>query len=240
MDARLPDAFRTVPRRGYVVRALEEYREKDAPAAYYLPPAADGSRPGTFYANTRDPESWPTYEMEALCFHEAVPGHHHQIAFAQELSGLPDVRRHAGFTAYVEGWAHYAERLADEMHAYTTPYDRVGMLAAQAWRAARLVVDTGLHHLGWDRSRALNVMRRIRSGPEADAGNELDRYVVWPGQALAYKIGQRTIFEIRERARRRLGARFDLASFHDEVLRHGALPLSILEDAVRTWEPAPA
>jgi uncharacterized protein (DUF885 family) len=240
MEARLPEAFGLRPADSCTVKPLEEYREKDAPGAYYIQPALDGSRPGIFYANTHDPSSWPTYDMEALSFHEAVPGHHLQVALAQRLEGLPVVRRHAMFTAYVEGWAHYAERLADEMHAYSTPYDRVGMLGAQAWRAARLVVDTGIHHLKWDRAKALDVLRRIKSGPMSDAENELDRYIIWPGQALAYKVGQRTILEIRERAKRRLGARFSLPAFHDEVLRHGALPLSILEDVVRTWEPTAA
>ena len=240
MDRRLPEVFGRLPRTGYEVRALEEYREKDAPAAYYLPPAEDGSRGGIFWANTHAPESWPTYDMETLSFHEAVPGHHLQIAVARELGDLPAIRTHAQFTAYVEGWAHYTERLADEMGAYSTPYDRLGMLAGQAWRAARLVVDTGLHHLKWDREKALRVLERVRSGPSSDVANELDRYITWPGQALAYKIGQRTFFEVRERARRRLGARFSLKGFHDEALRHGALPLSIFEDAVRSWEPAPA
>ena len=238
MDKRLPEVFGRLPSTGYEVRALEEYREKDAPAAYYLPPAEDGSRGGIFWANTHAPESWPTYDMETLSFHEAVPGHHLQIAVARELSELPAIRRHAQFTAYVEGWAHYTERLADEMGAYSTPFDRLGMLGGQAWRAARLVVDTGVHHLKWDRDKALHMLQRVRSGPPADVANELDRYITWPGQALAYKIGQRTFFEVRERARRRLGARFSLKGFHDEALRHGALPLSILEDAVRSWDPA--
>jgi uncharacterized protein (DUF885 family) len=235
-EARLAEAFGRLPRRGYEVRAIEDWREKDAPAAYYEPPSTSGDRAGVFYANTHAPESWPTYDMEALTFHEAVPGHHLQIALASETEGLPEIRRHAGFTAYVEGWAHYAERLADEMGLYSSPWDRLGMLAAQAWRAVRLVVDTGMHALGWSRDEALKAMRRVRSGPESDLANEVDRYVVWPGQALAYKVGQRTILDLRERARRRLGARFGLAAFHDEVLRHGALPLSLLEDVVRLWE----
>lgn len=238
MDARLPEAFRTLPRRGYEVRPLETWREQDAPAAYYMPPALDGSRPGTFYANTRDPGSWPTNDFEALSFHEAVPGHHLQIALALDLD-LPEFRRHARFTAYIEGWAHYAERLADELGAYTGPLDRLGMLSAQAWRAARLVVDTGLHALGWTRGQAMDVMRRARASPESDVANEVDRYIVWPGQALAYKIGQRTFSDLRERARRRLGGRFSLPGFHDVVLRHGALPLSVLEDVVRLWEGDP-
>ena len=236
MDARLGEVFRLLPRTPYEVKPLEEYREKDAPAAYYLPPADDGSRGGTFYANTHDPASWPTYEMEALCHHEAVPGHHLQIALALEQRGLPSIRRHAGFTAYVEGWAHYAESLADEMGAYSTPHDRLGYLAAQAWRAARLVVDTGMHALRWSREKAVALLHEVRSGPASDLENEVDRYVIWPGQALAYKVGQRTILDVRERARKRLGDRFSLAAFHDEVLRHGALPLSLLEDLIHGWD----
>jgi prolyl oligopeptidase len=169
-----------------------------------------------------------------------VPGHHLQIALALDLDGLPEFRRHGRFTAYVEGWAHYAERLADELGCYGGPLDRLGMLAAQAWRAARLVVDTGMHALGWGRAQAVDVLRRIKAGPESDVENEVDRYIVWPGQALAYKVGQRTISDLRERARRRLGARFSLPGFHDVVLRHGALPLSVLEDVVRLWEGDPA
>ena len=152
------------------------------------------------------------------------------------LPGIPEFRRQAGFTADVEGWAHYTGRLADEMGMYSTPYDRLGMLAGQAWRAVRLVVDTGMHAMRWDRAKAVGVLRRIRSGPEADVGNEIDRYVMWPGQALAYKIGQRSITELRDRAKRRLGDRFRLPAFHDEVLRHGAVPLSLLEDLVRSWD----
>jgi uncharacterized protein (DUF885 family) len=235
-QARLPEAFSRLPERGYEVRPIEDWREKDSPAAYYERPSVRGDRAGIFYANTHAPEAWPTFDMEALTFHEAVPGHHLQIALASELEGLPEIRKHASFTAYVEGWAHYAERLADEMGLYSTPYDRIGMLAAQAWRAARLVVDTGMHSLGWSRDEALRTMRRVRSGPENDLVNEVDRYIVWPGQALAYKVGQRTIVDLRERARRRLGDRFKLAAFHDEVLRHGALPLSLLEDVIRLWE----
>ena len=203
-----------------------------------LPAARRSTAPvaGIFYANTHNPSSWPTYDMETLCYHEAIPGHHLQISIAQKLPGIPEFRRHAQFTAYVEGWAHYTERLADEMGMYSTPMDRLGMLAGQAWRAARLVVDTGMHALKWPRQRAIDVLQRIRSGPSDDVTNEVDRYVIWPGQALAYKIGQRTITEARERAKRRLGAAFDLRAFHDEVLRRGALPLSLFEDLVRSWD----
>ncbi len=238
MDARLPEVFGTLPPSAYEIRPLEEWREKDAPAAYYQPPDIGGSRLGIFYANTHNPPSWPTYDMETLSYHEAIPGHHLQISIAQKLDGIPEFRRHAHFTAYIEGWAHYTERLADEMGMYSTPMDRLGMLAGQAWRAARLVVDTGMHAHKWSRQRAVEVLQRIRSGPSDDVANEVDRYIIWPGQALAYKIGQRTISESRERAKRRLGAQFSLKAFHDEVLRRGALPLSLFEDLVRGWDGA--
>jgi len=239
MNARLPEVFGLLPRRAFVVKPIEAYAEKDAPAAYYQPgPESRPADPGIFYANTRDPESWPTYDFENLCFHEAVPGHHLQISVAQETAGLPALRRHGGFTAYLEGWAHYTERLADEMGMYSTPYDRVGMLTAQSWRAARLVVDTGLHALGWSREQAVELLDSIRGGSPGDVRNEVDRYIVWPGQALAYKIGSRTITEIRERTKRRLGARFSLSGFHDEVLRHGALPLALLGEVVDRWPGA--
>ncbi len=239
MDACLPSLFGRLPRTGYEIRAIEPWREADAPAAFYQPPPTDGSRGGIFYANTRDPRSWPSYEFEALCYHEAVPGHHLQIALAQETPGLPAIRRHGGFNAYVEGWAHYTERLADEIGLYGTPYDRVGMITGQAWRAARLVVDTGLHALGWPRERAVDLLDSVRVGARADVENEIDRYIVWPGQALAYKIGSRTILDLRARTRARLGARFSLAGFHDEVLRHGALPLALLGEVLDRWSGAP-
>lgn len=237
MDARLPELFGRLPRTPYEIRPIEAWRENDAPAAFYQPPPLDGSRGGIFYANTRNPDTWPTYEFEALCFHEAVPGHHLQLALAQETPGLPPLRRHGGFTAYLEGWAHYTERLADEVGMYSTPYDRVGMLTAQAWRAARLVVDTGLHALGWSREQAVQLLEGVRAGSKGDVENEVDRYIVWPGQALAYKIGSRTITELRARAQTRLGARFRLKDFHDEVLRHGALPLAQLSEVLDAWSP---
>jgi uncharacterized protein (DUF885 family) len=236
MEARLPEAFGILPRAACIVKPLEEWREKDAPGAFYLEPSRDGTRPGMFYANTYQPETWPTYDMEALSYHEAVPGHHLQIAIQTERSDLPDVRKHFSSTAYIEGWAHYAERLADEMGAYSGPLDRVGMLAAQAWRAARLVVDTGMHALRWSRERTVDLLRSIRSGPLSDVSNETDRYVIWPGQALAYKIGHLTFARLREEAKARLKSRFSLRGFHDTVLRHGALPLSVLEDVVARWD----
>jgi uncharacterized protein (DUF885 family) len=235
MDAALPKAFRLLPKTAYRVEPMPAYKEKDAPAAYYYPPSDDGKRPGIFFANLHDPPSWPTYEMETLSYHEAVPGHHLQVAVAMERRNLPSIRRHSLYTAYVEGWAHYTERLAEEMGMYSSDEDRVGMLAGQAWRAARLVVDTGMHFHGWPRERAVAVLREIKTGPEQETGNEIDRYIVWPGQALAYKVGHRRIHELREGAKRDLGSRFDLRDFHDEVLRHGALPLSVLDEVVARW-----
>jgi len=235
MDAALPKAFGLLPRTPYRVDPMPAYKEKDAPAAYYYPPSDDGKRPGIFFANMHDPPSWPTYEMETLSYHEAVPGHHLQIAVAMERRNLPSIRRHSLYTAYVEGWAHYAERLSGEMGMFSSDEDRVGMLAGQAWRAARLVVDTGMHHYGWPRERAVAVLREIKTGPEQETGNEIDRYIVWPGQALAYKVGHRCIAALREKARSRMGDGFDLRGFHDEVLRHGALPLSVLEEVVDRW-----
>jgi uncharacterized protein (DUF885 family) len=237
MQARLPEWFGLLPKRHFEVKPIEAYAEKDAPAAYYQPGPEGREDPGVFYANTRDPQSWPTYDFEALCFHEAVPGHHLQIAIAQELPGLPAVRRHGGFNAYMEGWAHYTERFADEVGMYSSAFDRVGMLTAQGWRAARLVVDTGLHALGWTREQAIELMDQIRGGSPGDVRNEVDRYIVWPGQALSYKIGSRSITEIRTRTQARLGARFDLRGFHDEVLRHGALPLALLGEVLDRWMP---
>jgi uncharacterized protein (DUF885 family) len=235
MDRELPEWFGLLPQTPYRVDPMPAYKEKDAPAAYYYPPSDDGKRPGIFFANLHDPPSWPTFNMETLSYHEAVPGHHFQIAVALERTGLPALRRHGHFTAYVEGWAHYTERLADEMGMYSSDEDRVGMLADQAWRAARLVVDTGIHHLGWPREKAVALLRSFKTSPDAETENEIDRYIVWPGQALSYKVGHLAILRLREEARASMGARFDIRAFHDEVLRHGALPIAVLEEVVRRW-----
>jgi uncharacterized protein (DUF885 family) len=238
MDAALPTTFNILPKTPYRVEPMPAYKEKDAPAAYYYPPSDGGNRPGVFYANLHDPPSWPTYEMETLSYHEAVPGHHLQVAVAMEQRSLPFVRRHSFYTAYIEGWAHYTERLAGEMGMFSSDEDRVGMLAGQAWRAARLVVDTGMHFHGWPRERAVAVLREIKTGPESETQNEIDRYIVWPGQALAYKVGHRKIAGLRDGAMRELGGAFDLRGFHDEVLRHGALPLAVLDEVIARWVKA--
>ena len=221
------------------MRAIEAYREKDSVAAFYYPPAADGSRPGIFYANTYQPRTRPRYNFEALTAHEAVPGHHLQIALAQETEGLPAFRR-LGYeaTAFVEGWGLYSERLADELGLYSGDLDRFGMLGYQAWRAARLVVDTGMHALRWSRRQAIEFMVENVGLTEEEVVNEIDRYIIWPGQALAYMIGQREFQRLRREAMARLGARFDLRAFHDEALGHSALPLSTLAMVMDAWRGA--
>lgn len=231
----LPRAFGRLPSIPCEVKAIEAYREKDAPAAYYYSAPDDGSRPAYYYLNTYAPETRPLYDMEALAFHEAVPGHHLQIALAQELKGLPDFRRHTGQTAFIEGWALYAEQLADELGLYSGPLTRFGMLNFEAWRAARLVVDTGMHALNWSRERALDYLTTNTAVHAEDAANEIDRYIIWPGQALAYKVGQLAIRELRQKAEQRLGTRFDLRAFHDAILAHGALPIPTLRREMERW-----
>ncbi len=208
--------------------------------AYYRQPSADGRRPGTYMINTYLPETRPRYEAEALAFHEAVPGHHLQIAVAQELTGVPTFRKHQGVTAFVEGWGLYAERLADDMGLYSGDVDRIGMLSYDAWRACRLVVDTGLHAQGWSRKQAIDYMIENSILAENNIVNEVDRYLTWPGQALAYKVGQREILALRDEAKKRLGARFDIKAFHDAVLRNGAVPLPLLRQQVEAYITAAA
>ncbi|MBI5368594.1 MAG: DUF885 domain-containing protein [Planctomycetes bacterium] len=234
-NAKLPRYFLRLPAIGCEVREMEAYREKDSVAAFYYGPPEDGSRPGIFYANLYDLPARPRCNMTALTVHEAVPGHHLQIAFALEQRELPKLRRHEGFTAFVEGWALYAEVLADEMGMYEDDLSRFGMLTYQAWRAARLVVDTGLHAFRWTRQQAIDFMRAHVALSDTEIINEIDRYIIWPGQALAYKVGQREILALRAEAERRLGGRFDLREFHDVVLRNGAVPLTTLRALVTAW-----
>jgi prolyl oligopeptidase len=237
--AKLPAYFRRLPRTGCEVKPIEEYREKDAVAAFYYAPDEKLTRKGIFYANTYEPGSRPRFNMPALAVHEAVPGHHLQIALAMELEGLPKFRRHTHFTAFVEGWGLYSERLGDEMGLYEDDLARFGMLTYQAWRACRLVVDTGLHALRWTREQAIAFFLENVALTETEVLNEVDRYVIWPGQALAYMVGKREIMALREEARRALGPRFDLRDFHDVVLRNGAIPLSTLRTLVREWAALP-
>ena len=238
--AALPKAFGLLPKSACIVKAIEDYREKDSVAAFYYQPPEDLSRPGIFYANTYKPETRPKCNNAALTVHEAVPGHHLQIAISVEMKGLPAFRRHSSFTAFVEGWALYSERLADEMGLYEADLERFGMLTYQAWRACRLVVDTGLHAKRWTRRQAIDFFKANIALGDTEIVNEVDRYIIWPGQALTYKVGQREISRLRAEAKKAMGSRFDLRGFHDTVLRHGALPLTTLGEIVRRWSEQPA
>lgn len=233
--AALPKAFGRLPKNACEVKAIEDYREKDSVGAFYYPPDEKLTRKGIYYANTYRAEARPRFNMRALTVHEAVPGHHLQIALAMEIEGLPRWRRQASFTAFIEGWGLYSERLADEMGLYDDDLQRFGMLTYQAWRACRLVVDTGLHALKWTRQQAIDFFMENIALSEQEVLNEVDRYIIWPGQALAYMIGKREIFAVREEAKKALGARFDLRAFHDVVLRNGAVPLPTLRSLVREW-----
>jgi uncharacterized protein (DUF885 family) len=234
-DGKLPELFAELPRTPYGVRVIPDYEAPAQTTAYYQPGAADGSRSGLYMLNTYKLDTRPKYEMEALTLHESVPGHHLQIARAQELKGLPDFRRNAGYTAYVEGWGLYAESLGTEMGFYSDPYSKFGQLTYEMWRACRLVVDTGMHQFGWSRQQAIDFMKDNTAKTENDIIVEIDRYIVWPGQALAYKIGELKIKELREKARRELGTKFDVRRFHNAVLDDGPLPLDILESRIDKW-----
>jgi len=230
--AAIPDWFGRLPQADCVVVRMQPHEEQHSTIAYYREPQHDGGLPGRYYINTYAPETRPRYEAEALAFHEAVPGHHLQVAIGQELEQLPAFRRHAETTAFVEGWGLYSERLADEMGLYSGDLDRIGMLSYDAWRASRLVVDTGMHALAWSRGQAIEFMTAHTALGLNNIANEVDRYIGWPGQALAYKIGQLEIRRLRSDAEAALGAAFDIRRFHDAVLDHGALPLSVLRDSV--------
>src|SRR6478609_8970673 len=234
-NAAIPDWFGRLPEAPCVVVEMGAHEALHSTIAYYRQPAADGSRPGSYYVNTSLPETRPRYEAETLAFHEAVPGHHLQIAIAQELDGLPAFRRLAGATAYVEGWGLYSERLSAEMGLLSGNLDRFGILSFDAWRASRLVVDTGLHAMGWARDEAIAFMVDDTATAENNIVNEVDRYLAMPGQALAYKLGQLELLRLREEARAALGARFDIRAFHDVVLGQGALGLRTLGGVVEDW-----
>lgn len=235
MKGRLDQLFLTKPEADLIVKRVEPFREDTAFGAFYNSPAPDGSRPGTYYINLKDTAEQPKYLQRALAYHEGIPGHHMQIAIAQELEGLPRFRTFGGHTAYIEGWGLYAESLPDELGLYKDPYSKFGQLSMEIFRAARLVVDTGIHAKKWTREEAVQYYLENIPNPEGDIRAEIDRYIVWPGQATAYMIGKLKIQDLRNRAEKTLGDTFDIAEFHDIILANGSLPLNILEQNVENW-----
>ena len=235
MEAELPKLFGHLPQSNLTVVPMEDARSKNAVPADYTNGAADSSRPGRINVNEWEPQHRLLLNVEAIAYHEGVPGHHLQLSLAQEMIYLPTFRRHGGYTAFVEGWALYAERLGQEVGRYQDPYSDYGRLENEMWRAIRLVIDTGVHEKHWTRAQMVEFFHRYTAMDEPNIQSEVDRYIAWPGQALAYMIGQLKILALRDEARRKFGEKFDLRAFHDKVLENGALPLDVLDSQVRTW-----
>jgi len=235
IEPKLPKMFGRLPKTPYRLEPIPEHLAPDTTTAYYRRPSADGSRGGTYFVNLFRPETRPKYEMEVLSVHEAVPGHHLQIAISQELEGIPEFRRYGGYTAFIEGWGLYSERLGYELGLYKDPYSRFGQLTYDMWRTLRLVGAPGTHPKGWPRDEAIHFFAINAAKSMHDIENEIDRYIAWPGQALAYKIGQLKILELRKKAEKELGEKFNLSDFHDTVLGQGAVTLSVLERIIDEW-----
>ncbi len=240
IDPELAHLFGKLPRLPYGVCVIPEFKAPSDTTAYYQPGAASAGRPGCYFVNTFNLRARPKWEMEALSLHESVPGHHLQISLAQEQEGQPEFRKHSGYSAFVEGWGLYSESLGEELGMYKDPYAKFGQLSYEMWRAVRLVVDTGMHSMGWTRQQAIDFFRENTGKTDQDITVEVDRYIVWPGQALAYKIGQMKIRELRAETEKRLGAKFDVRKFHDAVLENGAVPLTVLEARMTQWLDAQA
>ncbi len=237
IEGQLPGLFKTLPRTPFGMREIPAHLAPTSTSAYYFLPGGDGTTAGFYYVNTYDLKSRPLYEYEALSLHEAVPGHHLQLALQLEMPEVPQFRKWSETTAFIEGWALYAERLGLEMGFYRDPYSNFGRLIYEMWRAARLVVDTGLHAMGWSRQQAIDYLAENTALSLLNIANEVDRYIAWPGQALAYKIGELKIRALRQQAEEKLGASFDVREFHDIVLRNGGVPLSVLEENIKDWLP---
>ena len=235
LKARLDELFIVKPKADMIVKRVEAFREKAAGKAFYQQPAPDGSRPGIYYANLYDMEAMPTYQMEALAYHEGIPGHHMQIAIAQELEGVPKFRKFGGYTAYIEGWGLYSELVPKEMGLYEDPYSDFGRLAMELWRACRLVVDTGIHAMKWTRQEGIDYYVNNTPNAKSDGVKMVERHIVMPSQATAYKVGMIKILELREDAKKKLGDKFDIRQFHDVVLKNGPVPLTVLEKFVDEW-----
>ncbi|MCH8683932.1 DUF885 domain-containing protein [Pedomonas mirosovicensis] len=235
MRAKLPGYFGVLPKADMIVKRVEPFREKSAGKAFYQSPAPDGSRPGTYYANLYDMKDMPKFQLEALAYHEGIPGHHLQRAISGELKGIPNFQKYGRFTAYTEGWGLYTELLAKEMGAYQDPYADFGRLSQELWRAARLVVDTGIHYKKWSREQAIQYLLDNTPNSEGEARKAIERYIVYPGQATAYLIGKTEILRAREAAKAELGDKFDIRAFHDVVLGSGPVPLDIMKENVQNW-----
>ena len=232
MKSRLDELFLRKPKADMIVKAVEEFREKSAGKAFYQRAAPDGSRPGTYYANMYKMKMMPKYQMEALAYHEGIPGHHMQLAIAQELEDIPKFRKYGGYTSYIEGWGLYSEYLPKELGFYSDPYSDFGRLAMELWRSCRLVVDTGIHSKQWTRQEGIDYYTSNTPNDLLDCIKMVERHIVMPSQATAYKIGMNKILDLRERAKKEMKEKFDIRVFHDEILKEGALPLSVLEERI--------